>query len=292
VVNTIASNGFNEGYVDGSCWFSFGSGHYPAVASGSSEWKSSTIHTQIQLFSSLGRQGFTNQYAGWIGTGDDPSLLNIAHVIDALGPVLIEGYRRHRPNYPGDLTEGWTAEASSPASGSNSYTSPANFEVFEAILFSTANGVSSTGNATKQRFGFGILGPDYQGCVVFGSDGSFFQSDSKAVANCTASGASVGVGSLNGSSFSLTNDMGGAADMIYHAFGRPPETAYWIPHFYRILNISGRNRPFATPKITTSPASYAVTGTAATLYGFFGYITLEDGTSKLTLEEGGGSLLL
>jgi hypothetical protein len=374
VVNTIAANGFGEGYVDGNCWFSFGSGHYPANAANPDAWKSSTIHTQIQLFSALGRQGFTNQVGSWVGVSSDPTLLNIAHVMDALGPVLIEGYRRHRPNYGVDMTqmineggggagnkweyavwwngEGWTAEASSPASGTNTYSRPSNFEVFEAVLFSTCNGVSSTGNATKQRFGFGILGPDYQGCVVFGADGSFFQSDSKAVAHCTASGASVGVGTLNASSFSLTNDSGGGADMIYHAFGRG-SIAFWLPHIYRRVLMGTSNAPadpdYPSVTQTSGPgaagggptgggpvgavmvgsgskqfvrgpyskggyATSGLVGSGARSGGFVrvkggaatagtvgsgvsvllttGYLLLEDGTSKITLEEGGGFLLL
>ncbi len=252
VVGTIAAGGFGEGNVDGSAWYSFGTGHYPELAPGPNEWQSSTVYSEIQLGSPVGRQGFMHEFV-WPSVGDDPESLNISNTIGALGPVLLENYRRHRPNYGVDMTqminegnvgsntwqyalwwngEGWTDFVTTPDDGSVTVPHPYNFNTFEAVLFSTINGSDTSGGGTQLRFGFGILGPDYQGCVVFGDDGSCYQSVTRAVATCTGSGVSTASGQINGPSFTLTNEEGGAvSSIVYHAFGIAGRR--FIPNIYR-----------------------------------------------------------
>lgn len=252
VVGTIATAGFGEGSVNGSTWFSFGTGHYPEASPDPNSWQSSTVYTEIQLSSSLGRQGFSYEYV-WPSVGADPESLNISNTIGALGPVLNESYRRLRPNYGVDMTEminegtvgsdtwqyglwwngeGWTDFVSVPNDGSVTVPAPFNFSQFQAVMFSHINGASSSGGLTAMRFGFGVLGPTYQGCVVIGQDGSFYQSDSRAVASCSASGENTASGTINGSTFSLVNEEGGGMDQfVYHAFGASGVT--FLPQIYR-----------------------------------------------------------
>lgn len=252
VVGTIASAGFGEGAVGGNTWFSFGTGHYPELAPDPNNWQSSTIYTQIQLSSALGRQGFTNQFV-WPSVGADPESLNISNTIGALGPVLNENFRRLRPHWGTDLTqmvnegttgtntwnygmwwngEGWTDFVSVPDDGTATVPVPYNFRKFQAVMFSTINGAAGSGASAPMRFGFGVLGPSYQGCVVIGQDGSFYQSDSRAVATCSAAGANTASGTLNGATFTLENEEGGGlGQVVYHAFGAAGTT--FLPQIYR-----------------------------------------------------------
>jgi len=252
VVGTIATAGFGEGSATAETWFSFGTGHYPELASDPNDWQSSTVYTEIQLGSALGRQGFTYQWV-WPSVGADPESLNISNTIGALGPVLNEGYRRLRPNYGVDMTqminegttgtntwqygmwwngEGWTDLVYVPDDGSVTVPAPFNFSQFQAVMFSHINGGTGAGGGTPMRFGFGVLGTNYQGCVVIGQDGSFYQSDSRAVATCSASGENTASGTLNGATFRLVNEEGGAVGQVmYHAFGASGVS--FLPQIYR-----------------------------------------------------------
>jgi len=294
VLSTVASNGFGEGSVDGSTWFSFGTGHYPLLSQSEQDWLGSTTYTQLQLGSPLGRQGFT-QTTLWPGLSGNPALVNVSEVISALGPVLIEGYRRHRPNIGVDLTqmineggggantwqygawwdgEGWAGAVNLPDGGTQTVNRPSNFKVFEAVVFSTINGPVWQGGASStapMRVGFGVLGPNYQGCVVFGQDGSFYQSVDRCTALCNSGGISTASGVINGATFTLTSeDAGDIGNTTWHGWGRPGEAARWIPHIYRILTITGRGA-FPPPVVIS-------------------YLLLEDGTSRLALEDGSGFL--
>jgi len=315
VVGTTAASGFGEGAVDTQAWFTFGSGHYPEISPNPNGWHSSSVWTQIELSSPLGRQGFTAQQV-WQTSSADPTALNTSETIGALGPVLVEGFRRFRPNYGVDMTqmvnegtigantwqyglwwngEGWTDHADVPDDGTVVVPRPANFKNFEAVLFSTVNGADVGGNTVPLRYGFGVLGPDYQGCVVFGQDGSCYQSVTRAAATCTASGANTASGTLNGSSFKLTNEEGGAVNgLIWHGFGNQGLVAKWIPHIYRILTPSGRQpvQVVVRPVYTTTGGTGTVGGTGGgVILTFTGYLTLED-TSHIVLEDDSGFLTL
>ena len=79
---------------------------------------------------------------------------------------------------------------------------------------------------------FGVLGPTYQGCVVFGQDGSCYQSVTRASATCTASAANTMSGVIGGSTFTMTQEEGGAVGgVVYHAFGTTIRR--FIPQIYR-----------------------------------------------------------
>ena len=251
VMSTIATNGFGEGAVNGSSWFSWGSGHYPAYDAGNVDtWRSSTVYDQVQMSSSLGKQGFQG---ATVWPGGDTGLIHISEVISTIGPALTEGFRRHRPN-PASLTqmvnagggaspwqyaawwngEGWTDQFTVPAAGSTTIHHPPNFTEFEAVIFSSINGAPFAGgpSGVSQRLGFGVLGENYQGCVVFGQDGSFYQATNRAVATCSASGENTAIGTLNPTSFTMESAEGGAVNQIvYHGFGGL--LRQFRPHIYR-----------------------------------------------------------
>lgn len=294
VVSTVATNGFGEGNVDGSAWYSFGTGHYPELSVGDAQkWASSVLATQIQLTSALGRQGWTDQFVLSGPGAGDWSFVSVSNVVNALGPLLVEGFRRHRPeaeissqqiyiNEGGGAgtpwqdaiwwnSEGWTDFVTIPAGGSVTVNHPWNFEDFEQVMFSTINGGATS---APLRFGFGMLGYDDQGCVVFGQDGSFYQSNDECAANCTAGGYSAASGVINGSSFTLTSTNADLGDLlvVWHGWGRPRSPAQWIPHIYRMVR-----------SITTTR------GTAPVV--LHGYLLLEDG-DKIILEDGSGFLKL
>jgi len=313
VVGTIAANGFGEGAVDGSCWWTFGSGHYPTADP--NDWHSSMAYTNIQLSSPVGRQGFTHERVSSTSSSD-PNAISIAETIGSLGPVLNEGFRRHRPNIGVDTTqminegtegsslwhyalwwngEGWTDFAFVPDANTVTVNHPVNFTEFDAVLFSHTNGSDSSGNATQQRFGFGVLGPTYQGCVVFGPDGSCYQNvGDRCVAECTSSGIDTASGVLNETNFQLTAEEGGdVGQVIWHGFGHQALPSYWIPHLYRIVNAAAR-RPLLRVAVTSSTSGAGTTGGvgSGTSAIFIGYLVLEDGTSRIQLEDGSGFLEL
>lgn len=258
VLSTVASNGFGEGSVDGSSWFSFGTGHYPEFSHGDAQlWASSVVYNQIQLGSALGRQGFSNYFVLSGPGAGDWSFLNISDVLGSLGPLLTEGFRRFRPeaeigseqifiNEGGGSglggwqdcvwwnSEGWTDFVTIPAGGSVTVPAPPNFSEFEQVMFSTpGSAVGSSGNATRQAFGFGMLGLDDQGCAVFSHDGAFYQANDECVAVCDSTGYSAASGVINGPSFTLTSTHAGLGDMlvVWHAWGKP--SAGWLPQIYR-----------------------------------------------------------
>ncbi len=298
VLSTIGTAGFGEGNVDNNTWFSWGTAHYPAYGGSDSDtWQGSTVYTELQLFSGLGRQGFTNMIVWPSLGGSNPDDENISNVISSVGPVLVEGYRRHRPYVEVDRTtminvgggasalqaamwsngEGWTDAVTVPAGGSVTVNHPVNFEEFEVVMFSLMNGPGWSGGASTtapMRFGVGVLHTDHQGCVVFGQDGSFYQSNTECVASCAAGGYSAASGTMNGSSFTLTstNAALGDFDLVWHAFGRAKPPAQWIPHIYRMV------RSFHTTR-----------GVAPIV--LHGFLLLEDG-DKIILEDGSGFLKL
>lgn len=245
VLSTIAGSGFTEGSVDDEAWFSWGSGHYPAYTGGSPVgWRSSTLETQVML--GLGQAGFTDSAIFNGVSGIDQ--LNISGVVSTVvGPV--PGNRRHRPdatgaglstmnnNGGGDSPfqgavwwngEGWTGTVSSPAT----ITTPPAFNRYEAMVFSTINGNDQSGTGAPLRFGFGVLTNDYQGCVVFGPDGSFYQSTSECLATCTSSAVNAASGVINvDGTVTLTTTKGTAPAGVYHGFG--PFKFAGVPQIYR-----------------------------------------------------------
>ena len=122
-----------------------------------------------------------------------------------------------------------------PAGGSVTVEIPekANFREFEQVMFSTPNGRSAGFGSYTIRFGLGVLGIDDQGCVVFYTDGSFYQSNTECVAQCTASGVKAASGVIHGPTFTLTSTQG-SSDMtvVWHAWGKP--AAGWLPQMYRL----------------------------------------------------------
>jgi hypothetical protein len=261
VLSTIITTaGFTEGRVQGASWLSFGSGHYPATSVTAADWAASVAFSQIDFDTPYGDVGFVGTFLE-SGVTQDMSQYDISHVI---GPTVAnEGFRRHRPDAIDSTTlinegggsapfqhavwlngEGWTGVVSAPAAGLTSdIPAPAHLNPFggprgwDVMLFSTINGNAGTGGNSGQRFGFGILSPDYQGCVVMGRDGSFYQSTLDCLANCNALGAEVINGSiLPTGTVRLTGVLGdGFGRTHYHGFGSPLEleAAVWVPQIYR-----------------------------------------------------------
>lgn len=253
VLSTVAANGFGEGSVNDSCWFSFGTSNFPEFAGfDAKRWRASVVYTQLQLSSPLGRQGFTNYFVTSAPSFGDWITLNVSDVLGSLGPLLTEGFRRFRPYAEGgDLqvmineggasglggwqdciwwnSEGWSDTVTIPAGGSVTVPVPENFSEFEQIMFSTVNGGNP--GAKETSYGVGMLGYDDQGCVVFQKDGSFYQSNSECVAHCDAGGYSAASGVINGNSFTLTHTHGSSLTVVWHAWGKP--SAGWLPQMYR-----------------------------------------------------------
>lgn len=244
VLSTIATNGFGEGAVNRNVWFSFGTSHFPLLAPATDQWGSALTFANIQLESPAGRQGYNRSHV--MGSSVD-----VSHVVNGLGPVLIEGFRRHRPTALGSMQmvnegggagtpwqmcvwwngEGWVGTIDTPSTPGAILTIPARngsrgFMPYEAILFSTVNGPDSNTDNKCMRLGMGCLHPLYQGCVAFGQDGSFFQSTSRAFCNVDAvHGARTAWGEVSKTgAFRLTTDLGGSsARGVFHGFGGLPE---------------------------------------------------------------------
>lgn len=272
-LNTIGA-AFGEDGVNGSSWFSWGSGHYPKWAElelGSSayrQWRSQQIYNQLQLSSPLGRQGFMEKFT-WGPNESGPSLYSTSGVISTIGPALVDGWRRFRPyteggsfstfisegggasyNYHADLW--FTGEGScggvpsiGGGVGATAIISPPRaFDAFDALIFATLNGSFFAGGPGGYlAFGLGILGRDYQGCVAFGKDGSFYQSTDECLASCSSSGVSAYSGAiLDDGSVELTVSQGGGiGNANWTGFGaqRGP---MWLPQSYRFLTDYPRPR--------------------------------------------------
>ena len=254
VLQTVAQAPFTEGYNDGECWMSFGTGHYPEVAGfDATRWRSSVIYTQ-GIHTAFGDQGFTGEFVLSGSSGSDWTALDIADVIDTIGPALLEGFRRFRPyaeiashsefidegggagyNFQGALwkaSEGWTGFVTIPAGGSVTVNHPSHFEEFSQVMFTTTDGITAPA-FVNQAYGAGTLGYDDQGCIVFGNDGSLYQSNTECVAHCTAAGYSAASGYIYGPSFTLTSTHAGLGDftVVWHAWGGPARG--WMPQMYR-----------------------------------------------------------
>lgn len=264
VISTLATNGFGEGSVDGNAWYSFGTGHYPQASAGDAQlWQAGNTYAQVQQSSPLGRQGFTDYFVKSGPGATDWSTVDISDVVSSIGPLLTEGFRRHRPqaeiasqqifiNEGGGApwqfaawwnSEGWTDFVTIPAGGSVTVQHPVNFNEFEQVMFSTVNEGGTSGLQGPLRFGFGMLGYDDQGCVVLGPDGTFFQANDRCVAHSTVVGVSAASGVINGGSFTLTSEEDDLGDIqvIYHAWGKTTAKQVWLPQSYRFLR--DRERP-------------------------------------------------
>jgi hypothetical protein len=262
VLHLLASEGFGENTWTDYNWLSFGSGHYPAVSSSPThDWSSSVLYSQVQLYSSAGKQGFLDRFV--MRVSDDPHSYHVSHVVVSPGgPFLTEGFRRHRPEtfgattlinegteglYPYHCATWWSGEgetnwapiptsvgATSDITPPISFNPPSGPGLFEAMLFTTLNGPPGSLGTTEQRFGIGILTPEYQGCVVMGDDGSFFQSRTRCIANTTAGLETVSGQILASGKVRLTTELGDGFEAIYHGFGGPaPALSPWIPQIYR-----------------------------------------------------------
>lgn len=242
---TLATDTFGEGSIDGECHYSFGSGHFPAYAAGNdNEYMASAIYDQ---YDASGLGGSTEGFQRQSTFDDTQGLTNIGTV--TFVSSWIESLRYHKVNtanlseilnnsdtgashYSAFVSwngEGWTDLVTSPVT----ITPPPAFNRFEAMIFSTTNGADDAGGPAHgtMRYGFGVLTNDYQGCVVFGPDGSFYQSDTECVANCTAAGVNAASGVINpNGTVTLTDTQGAGAKAVYHGFGR---IRTFRPHIYR-----------------------------------------------------------
>ena len=260
VLGAHISNGgsFTQNGINGQAWWSWGSGHYPEFAASTSGWRSVFDFTEQILGTSIGTQGFSGLF---VRTTSGLSAHDTSHVISSVGPAFIEGTRRHRPLVFADLTEfvnegggaantyehaiwwngeGWADQTIFPAAGDTvEVDAPGNFDEFALVIFSHVNGpFPRTGGSAKLAFGYGILHPDYQGCVAFGQDGSFYQSTSKCAARTypsltTAEGDFVDASGVIPGKFTLTGIDGIAQGGLgWHGFGCPATLAF-IPQMYR-----------------------------------------------------------
>jgi hypothetical protein len=233
-----------EGQVNGQVWMSFGGGHYRRGSTDTNHWQTMETHNHIVMGSSIGRQGFLDTF---VGAAAHP----VMHVISDLGPVYIEGWRYYLPPYaldpPSTLTDsgggsithatalvwdgnGWagSAGATNPVPGLPSPAAEA-FGDWKAVLFTGNNGSSESAGSTQLRAAYGVLGymPDgeeqYQGCVAFGDDGSFYQSVDECTVKVSAAGVDTSVGELDGEVFTLTTEQGVGAGMPYNGWGELEE---------------------------------------------------------------------
>jgi hypothetical protein len=247
-MNGPATGGGDEVAWGGDSWLHFGTSHYPTDASTLDARVSATTHTGCLPSSGAGRQGFTEQfqYEGVPGN-------RVCHDLSAAGPAILSGYVLVQPDVVngteavitnvGSITDythvswmgndGTAGAVVTPATIGNvtSVSVPDWFDRFDLVMFSTINGATASLGTAELRYGLGVLHPDYQGCVVMGADGSFYQSSSKCAARCTAAGAQAAEGTILGSTFELETVLGGSIDVSYHAFGRPE--LGWLPSIYR-----------------------------------------------------------
>jgi hypothetical protein len=236
-----------EGQVNGQVWMSFGGGHYRRGSDQDEDWKTMETHNHIVMGSSIGRQGFIGTF---VGAAAHP----VMHVISDLGPVYIEGWRYYNPGIVvdppfqlqdsggGSITHatalvwdgnGWTANsgATNTVPGvPSSLETAEEFGEWKAILFTDNNGSSESAGSTQLRAAYGVLGlmpgeeTTYQGCVAFGDDGSFYQSETECAASVSTAGVSSSVGELDGDVFTMTTEKGVGYTPAYNGWGELDET--------------------------------------------------------------------
>ena len=231
-------------------WLNFGTAHYPLTATDPDERYSGESHTGIILASAAGRQGYTEKYV-WAGTSGN----RVCHAITVLGPGIFSTYKTVTPTSLGATTidiggptaadpdeaivgawagEGYSNFLTTPTGIGDtvSVSTPSWFDLFQLVMFSTNNGANVQLGSDQLRYGLGVLHQDYQGCVVFGDDGSFYQSRSQMAATCTAGGAQAAEGVILGPTFESTTVLGGSVGGVWHGFG-PLGEAGWVPQMYR-----------------------------------------------------------
>lgn len=247
-LNGPATGGGAEIQTNSDSWLHFGTSHYPGNAGTLDTRYSGTTHTGCLPSSSAGRQGFTEQfqYEGIPGN-------RLCFDISAVGPAILDGYVLVAPNAlhgssavisnSGSITdqtivawlgaEGIAKALVTPATVGAMTTVPApdHFDLFDLVMVSTINGAAAVLGSAVLRYGLGVLHEDYQGCVVMGADGSFYQSRTKMAARCTAAGVQAAEGEIQGPTFTAETVLGGSIDVTYHAFGRL--SAPWLPQIYR-----------------------------------------------------------
>lgn len=240
-----------EGTTDSDSWLHFGTTHYPGNRTLTTEHVGGVCHTGCVPFTASGRQGYTQQFIrdGFAGDWLHIDLESLAAGVigdkyKILNPDTLHGTNAVITNNGGGgiddqqliawtKAEGTADFLTSSASLDDPVTffTPSWFNEFKLIMFTTVNGANVTASETSQlRYGIGVLHEDYQGCVVFGADGSFYQSRDKMAATCTSSAAQAAVGEIQGSTFTAETVLGTGVAGIYHAFG---PLADWFPQIYR-----------------------------------------------------------
>jgi hypothetical protein len=247
-LNGPATGGLAEVTTNSDSWLHFGSAHYPSDAVSTTTRVSAESHTGCLPSGPLGREGFTEQFQ-YSGTAGNRVCFDLRDAGVAIGddyvtatPTALHG-DTVTITTNSSLTshevlavlgiDGIGSVVTTPADVGDIVTtsSPSWFNKFQLVMFSTVNGANVSVSSAQLRYGLGVLHPDYQGCVVMGDDGSFFQSRSVAVAHCTAGGEETAVGEINGSNFTLETAAGGSIVVNYHAFGILE--APWTPQIYR-----------------------------------------------------------
>jgi hypothetical protein len=236
-----------EGQVNGQVWMSFGGGHYRRGSDTTDDWSSLLVYNHIVMGSSIGRQGFLGKFV-------NAAIRPVMHVISDLGPVYIEGTRRYDPPYPtappnelsdsggGSITHAtalvWDGNGWADSSGAtntvpgvpSSLETAEEFGEWKAILFSDNNGSGEVAGSTQLRAAYGVLGLmpgeelTYQGCVAFGDDGSFYQSETECAASVSAAGVNSSIGELEGDVFTMTTEKGSGYTPAYNGWGELDET--------------------------------------------------------------------
>lgn len=237
-----------EATSNADSWLWEGGVHYPHTGLTLDDRWAAEAHTGLQAGTVLGDQGFTEVFATNGTTGN-----RLVRGLGSVGPALVDSVwvveptalHGSEPEFAigGSLDTqalfAWTSaeglsdgfESPSVVGNTNSVSVPAWFDRWELIMFATINGdFAGTPNA-ELRFGVGVLHPDYQGCAVFGDDGSFFQSRQYMAATCTSAAARYASGEIQGATYEVTTEAGGQVSGIYHGFG--PLEFGWVPQMYR-----------------------------------------------------------
>jgi len=248
ILTTVINDGasFGEGSIQGQCWLSFGSEHDPQNESLTANWNRLEIYDNVIYGTSLGNQGFLDAFFNFFNQ----------HVVSTVGPAYIEGGRNFETASPSDRSEWvdtgggesneyhqaiwWNGESwpysigSLPALGDTSvFPVHSNLENFGAVLFATLTGINAAdAGYFPLRWGFGILTEDYQGCVVFGENGDFYQSTNKCLANVDGTNLAAVEGSFVGNAFELEG-LESTFPAINVGVGFSCPAGAWIPQMYR-----------------------------------------------------------
>lgn len=244
----------NENFSTTDAWLFFGTQHWPKNAESLATRYSALTHTGLNTVGAGGRQGWTEQPA-YNGTNAERLVFDLG----TAGPAFQESYTTSEPDvlfgtdavvaagdtdqtdYTNVVWMGYDGMANGlttdPDVGDSiSVSTPSWFNQFALVMFTTINGPDAVGTGVgpegEIRYGIGVLHPDYQGCVVMGSGGSFYQSTTKCMAGHDATNLSVVEGTILGDTFELETVQNGYGSFTanYHAFG--PEIRF-VPDIYR-----------------------------------------------------------